>query len=129
MNFNAQLCWGTGLLLTGAAAALLTSCSSGMTSSCTPERSHTGLPPITDLGPGQTYMGKAGGLYPASSNEMPAGHRAAGEAIARGMVPLNTNGAYDRTNGRIVAVNIGISLTSAVWNGVSPGDANYTDQY
>jgi hypothetical protein len=130
MNFKAQLCWrGTGLFLTCAAAALLISCSSRVTSSCTPEQSFTGLPAITDLGPGQTYIGEAGGLYPNSSNDMPAGHRAAGEAIARRMVPLNTDGAYDPTNGRVVAVNIGISLTLMVWNGVGPGDPNYTDQY
>src|SRR5215471_10031772 len=77
---------------------------------CSSESSFTGLPPITDLGPGQTYMGQPGGLYPNSSNDMPAAHHTPGKVIARGMVPLNTDGAYDPTNGRIVAVNIGISL-------------------
>ena len=127
MNFH-RLCW-TGLFLLGVAAALKISGPSGPTRSCTPVQSFTGLPPITDLGPGQTYKGEAGGLYPNSSNDMPAAHRAAGEAIARGMVPLNTNGAYDPTNGRIVAVNIGISLTWNVWQGHNAGDANYTHRY
>jgi hypothetical protein len=130
MNWKEQLSRkGTSLFFLSAAAPLLISCSSGAPSSCTPEQSFTGLPAITDLGPGQTYMGAAGGLYPNSSNDMPADHRAAGEAIARGMVPLNTDGAYDPTNGRIVAVNIGISLTVLVWSGWSLGDPNYTEQY
>ena len=130
MSFKTLQRWrATVLLLQAAAAALLISCSSGAPSSCTPEQSFTGLPPITDLGPGQTYMGAAGGLYLNSSNDMPAGHRAAGEAIAKNIVPLNNDGAYDPTNGRIVAVNIGISLTVLVWSGWSPGDPNYADQY
>jgi hypothetical protein len=94
---------------------------------CCPECSLTGLPPITDLGPGQTYLGELGGLYPNSSNDMPASHRAAGEQIAHSIVPLDANGNYDPVNGRIVMANIGISLAQLVWSGFTdPNDPNYT---
>ena len=94
---------------------------------CSSESSFTGLPPITDLGPGQTYMGEPGGLYPNSSNDMPASHRAAGEQIARSIVPLDANGNPDPVNGQIAMTDIEISLTMLVWSGYTdPNDPNYT---
>ena len=94
---------------------------------CSSESSFTGLPPITDLGPGQTYMGQLGGLYPNSSNDMPASHRAAGEQIARNIVPLDANGNPDPVNGQIVMAHIETSLTMLVWSGYTdPNDPNYT---
>jgi len=47
------------------------------------------LPPLVDLGPGQTYKGQEGGLYPGGKNTRPAAHDAAGQKkIARAIVPL-----------------------------------------
>src|SRR5574337_240452 len=50
------------------------------------------LPPLVDLGPGQTYHGEGGGLYPGGSNVRPAAHDAAGINIARHIVPLDADG-------------------------------------
>jgi hypothetical protein len=60
------------------------------------------LPPLVDLGPGQTYQGYEGGLYPGGSNVRPAAHDAAGRKIARSIVPLDANGNPDHVNGKIV---------------------------
>jgi hypothetical protein len=68
----------------------------------------TGLVPLTDLGPG-FYQGLQGGLYPGGSNQRPAAHEAAGIAIANAIVPLDTLGAGDPVNGRVVFVSIGMS--------------------
>ena len=68
----------------------------------------TGLVPVTDLGTG-FYQGMQGGLYPGGSNLRPPAHESAGIAIANAMVPLDTLGAPDPTNGRVVFVSIGMS--------------------
>lgn len=68
----------------------------------------TGLVPITDLGAG-FYQGVQGGLYPGGSNLRPAAHEAAGIAIANAIAPLDTLGAPDPANGRVVFVSIGFS--------------------
>lgn len=68
----------------------------------------TGLVPVTDLGTG-FYQGMQGGLYPGGSNQRPPAHEAAGVAIANAIVPLDTLGAPDPTNGRVVFVSIGMS--------------------
>lgn len=60
------------------------------------------LPPLVDLGLGQTYNGQEGGLYPGGSNARPAAHDAAGRKIARGIVPLDVEGNPDPVNGKIV---------------------------
>lgn len=80
----------------------------------------TGLPPLVDLGPGETYKGYEGGLYPGGSNVRPADHDAAGRKIAQSIVPLDANGNYD-PNGKIVFLPVGISLTNGAWDGY-----NYT---
>jgi hypothetical protein len=86
----------------------------------------TGLPPLVDLGPGQTYQGFEGGLYPGASNVRPAAHTAAGQRIAQSIVPLDANGNYD-AGGKIVFLPIGGSLTDVTWNGYSspPGNPYY----
>ena len=68
----------------------------------------TGLIPVTDLGTG-FYQGLQGGLYPGGSNLRPPAHESAGIAIANAIVPLDTLGAPDPTNGRVVFVSIGMS--------------------
>ena len=60
------------------------------------------LPPLVDLGPGQTYQGYEGGLYPGGSNVRPGAHDAAGRKIAQSIVPLDANGDPDHVNGKIV---------------------------
>ncbi len=60
------------------------------------------LPPLVDLGPGQTYHGQEGGLYPGGSNLRPVAHDAAGRKIAQGIVPLDSDGNPDPVNGKIV---------------------------
>src|SRR5438445_288967 len=54
------------------------------------------LPPLVDLGPGQTYNGQEGGLYPGGSNVRPAAHDAAGQKIARDIVPLAADGEQSK---------------------------------
>src|SRR5712692_4464080 len=86
----------------------------------------TGLPPLVDLGPGQTYQGFEGGLYPGASNVRPAAHTAAGQRIAQSIVPLDANGNYD-PRGKIVFLPVGPSPTNLTWNGYSnpPGNPYY----
>lgn len=80
---------------------------------CTPVRAAncandtTGMVPLTDLGPG-LYRGFPGGLYGSGDNVRPAGHDAAGIAIANAIGPLDTLGQPD-PNGRIVLISIGMS--------------------
>ena len=83
----------------------------------------TGLPPLVDLGPGQTYQGFEGGLYPGASNVRPAAHTAAGQRIAQSIVPLDANGKYD-PRGKIVFLPIGASPTNLTWNGYSTPPGN-----
>ena len=68
----------------------------------------TGMIPVTDLGAG-FYQGVEGGLYPGGANVRPAGHEAAGVAIAKAITPLDTLGQPDDVNGRMVFVSIGMS--------------------
>ncbi len=67
--------------------------------------------PLTDLGAG-TYNGSTGGLYPGGSNVRPAAHDAAGLSIAAQIVPLDSTGAADPTNGRVVLASMGMSNTT-----------------
>jgi hypothetical protein len=55
------------------------------------------LPPLVDFGPEQGYHGQEGGLYPGGSNVRPAAHDAAGQKIARAIVPLAADGSPDRS--------------------------------
>src|SRR6266545_450124 len=70
----------------------------------------TGLVPVNDLGTGY-YKGAQGGLYPGGSNVRPAGHDAAGLAIANSIAPLDTFGEPSAT-GRVVLISIGMSNTA-----------------
>ena len=81
------------------------------------------LPPLVDLGPGQTYQGQEGGLYPGGSNVRPAAHDAAGQKIARGIVPLDADGNPDPINGKIVLMPVSVSNGYGAWH---RGDENDT---
>src|SRR5207244_12328710 len=89
-----------------AAAVLFTSPSASIASNC--NGTSTGMIPLTDLGAG-LYRGFQGGLYAGGSNHRPDAHNAAGLAIARAIVPLDTLGNPDPANGRIVLISIGMS--------------------
>jgi hypothetical protein len=78
------------------------------------------LPPLVDLGPGQTYQGYEGGLYPGGSNVRPAAHDAAGRKIAQSIVPLDANGNPDHVNGKIVYTIESVSNGFPMWHN---GDA------
>jgi hypothetical protein len=81
------------------------------------------LPPLTDLGPGQTYNGYEGGLYPGGSNVRPAAHDARGQSIAQSIRPLDANGNYD-PNGKIVLTIVSVSNGYGTWH---TGDTPQTD--
>lgn len=70
-----------------------------------------GFPPINDLATG-SWRGNTGGLYPNGSNLKPAAHQLAGVTIASQIMPLDTNGNVDMTNGKIVWLSIGMSNTT-----------------
>ena len=73
--------------------------------------------PLTDLGAGEYVRleggptGFRGGLYPGGSNTRPRAHNAAGQAIARQVIPLNGLGQPDR-DGKIVMIAVGMSNTA-----------------
>jgi PKD repeat protein len=67
--------------------------------------------PLNDLGPGLA-QGFIGGLYPNGTDTRPPANEAAGESIARQIVPLNASGNVDTTNGRIVMISVGLSNTT-----------------
>ena len=50
-------------------------------------------------------------LYRDSSNQMPALHRAKGEALAKALQPLNASGNVDAANGKFAAIAEGMSNT------------------
>lgn len=80
-------------------------------SDCT--RSFTGRIPITDMTPGQTYLGAQGGLYPGGTNQRPAAHTTAGRNIAVNQVrPRTPSGAIDQVNGQVGLISIGMSNTT-----------------
>jgi hypothetical protein len=84
------------------------------------------LPPLVDLGPGQAYNGQEGGLYPGGSNARPAAHDAAGQKLARGIVPLDVEGNPDPVNGKIVIMPVSVSNGYGAWHLGDAGDASTT---
>jgi hypothetical protein len=73
---------------------------------------YSGQVPLTDMG-GSTYQGQSGGLYPGGANTRPAAHTRAGEDIALNHVlPRNSSGQVDTTNGKVVLISIGMSNTT-----------------
>lgn len=90
------------------------------------EESTETLPPLVDLGPGQTYRGAEGGLYPGASNVRPAAHDAAGRKIAREIVPLDSDGNPDPVNGRIVFIPVSVSNGYGAWHRGDETDTSTT---
>ncbi|MBI3005077.1 MAG: T9SS type A sorting domain-containing protein [Ignavibacteriales bacterium] len=70
-----------------------------------------GFTPLAELGTG-LYKGYSGGLYPNGQNQRPATHDSVGRALAQQIKPLNSSGAEDLANGKIVLVSIGMSNTT-----------------
>lgn len=66
---------------------------------------------LPDLTTG-SYKGYRGGLYPNSSNTMPADHLAAGQAQVAMIRPLDVAGTSDPANGKIVLISVGMSNTT-----------------
>ncbi|HEY3971925.1 MAG TPA: choice-of-anchor D domain-containing protein [Candidatus Sulfotelmatobacter sp.] len=62
---------------------------------------------LTDLGT-SSYLGEEGGLYPSGSNVRPPSHDSDGVAIAKAIVPLDSNGNYSPT-GKYAMLAIGES--------------------
>jgi hypothetical protein len=75
-----------------------------------PSRESTGLIALPDLGQG-TYKGEQGGLYPKGLNTPPPAHLAAGQALARKIVPLDAEGRPS-PGGKIALISIGMSNTT-----------------
>ena len=84
------------------------------------------LPPLVDLGSGQTYNGQEGGLYPGGSNVRPAAHDAAGRKIARDIVPLDADGNPDPVNGKIVIMPVSVSNGYGAWHRGDESDTSTT---
>ncbi|WP_128755305.1 hypothetical protein [Aquimarina sediminis] len=72
---------------------------------------NTCLVPITDLGT-ETYLGFGGGLYENGSNIRPISHTQKGIDIAKTIVPIDTTGNPDTSNGKILMASIGLSNTN-----------------
>jgi hypothetical protein len=74
------------------------------------------LKPLTDMGKDDKYQGFAGGLYPSGSNKRPAGHEAAGVALARKVRPLDKDGKPS-ADGKVVLLGVGFSNTVQAFAG------------
>jgi len=72
----------------------------------------SGLTPLTDLAPGQTYLGAPGGLYPGGTNARPAAHTTAGRSIATTQVRPRDAAGTIVSNGLVGMISIGMSNTS-----------------
>lgn len=67
--------------------------------------------PLVDMLNNETYLGFHGGLYPSSSNEIPAQHHLEGLISAGRVQPLDTSGNPD-PHGKYVLLSIGMSNAS-----------------
>src|SRR5262245_4832440 len=76
-----------------------------------PKFDTSALVALTDMGLGETYHGKSGGLYPDVTNVRLAAHEKAGLALAQQVQPLDKNGK-PAADGKIVLCTIGFSNTS-----------------
>jgi hypothetical protein len=68
----------------------------------------TGVKPLCDMVPGETYRGFEGGLYPGGSRQRPPAHEADGLARAARIEPLGRDGRPD-PEGKIVVMSVGMS--------------------
>jgi hypothetical protein len=84
----------------------------------------SGVKALSDMGPGETYKGFEGGLYPGGKKERPADHEAAGVALARQVRPLDRDGKPS-DDGKVVLLTVGMSNTMQASSGflrVTRGD-------
>src|SRR5262245_21114447 len=94
----------------------------GQTRDCL--RSSFGLTPLSDLA-GGNYRGFPGGLYPGSTNALPAAHLSAGLQRAALVVPRDAAG-QPSAQGRIGVLSIGMSnatqefSTWKAWSDLDP---------
>lgn len=96
-----------------AVASLLLPTTAGTAQAADCSRNHTGRVPLSDMAPGQTYLGAQGGLYPGGTNQRPVAHTAAGQNIAVNQVrPRNPDGTINAATGLIGMISIGMSNTS-----------------
>lgn len=72
------------------------------------------LKPLTAFGK-EKYQGFEGGLYPGGTSERPKEHEAAGLALAKGVVPLGTDGK-PADGGKIVFLSVGMSNTTQAFS-------------
>jgi hypothetical protein len=68
----------------------------------------SGVKPVSEMAPGETYKGAQGGLYPGGKNERPPDHEAAGLALAGQIEPLDREGKPS-PDGKIVLMSVGMS--------------------
>ncbi|MDQ3404527.1 MAG: hypothetical protein M3548_14245 [Actinomycetota bacterium] len=82
-----------------------------VTADCT--QTSTGRTPISDMAPGETYLGEQGGLYPGGTNQRPSAHEQAGRGIAVNHIkPRTASGAIDPAGGLVGMISIGMSNTT-----------------
>ena len=72
-----------------------------------------GLTPMTELGSG-TYLGYEAGLYPGGGKDLPPAHRAAGEALAAQIQPLDAAGNPSAI-GKIGVLTTGMSNANQIF--------------
>jgi hypothetical protein len=88
-----------------------TAATRGATTTAPASRESTGLIPLTQMKPGQTYKGLDGGLYGGGRNEPPEKLMKAAQAAAAQVRPLGADGQPD-ARGRIVLMSLGMSNTT-----------------
>jgi hypothetical protein len=110
-------------------AAALAACGGGSGTGTTPPPNPAPppppifAPPLDEPARG-AYKGFARGLYPNSSNTMPAAHSNAGVNFARMVQPLDVNG-QPSANGKILMMSVGMSNTTQEYcSGNNSGGTN-----
>src|SRR5262249_19106483 len=78
----------------------------------------SGVKPLTDMEPSDSYHGFSGGLYPRATKERPKAHEQAGLELARSIQPLGADG-NSNPKGKIVLLTIGFSNTAQCSQGFS----------
>lgn len=84
-----------------------------------PTTQSTGLVPLCDMTAKDTYKGQDGGLYGGGSNVPPKEHQTAAEAMAKKIVPLDSEGK-PAADGKIGLISIGISNTTMEFSAFKP---------
>ncbi|MGX7827912.1 hypothetical protein ACTG9Q_22770 [Actinokineospora sp. 24-640] len=102
-----------GLLALVTAAALLVPVTGQAVVAADCAQTSTGRTPLSDMAPGERYLGEQGGLYPGGANQRPSAHEQAGRGIAVNHVrPRTASGAVDPAGGLVGMISIGMSNTT-----------------